>query len=83
MTPNGGMAVVALDPWENRTEPDLQIGRILSELRAQFATIPGANIAVFAPPAIPGVGAASTYGCRRCRASLPRRSARCCACWPN
>lgn len=57
MTPNGGFALAALAPWDERTEPDLQIDAIIGKLRAQFATIPGATVAVFAPPAIPGIGA--------------------------
>lgn len=56
LTPNGGMVVAALKPWEERTEPQLQLGAILNKLRAHFATIPGATIAVFSPPAIPGIG---------------------------
>ncbi len=57
LTPSGGMIVASLAPWDVRTEPELQIESILATLRAQFAAVPGANIAVFAPPAIPGVGA--------------------------
>jgi HAE1 family hydrophobic/amphiphilic exporter-1/multidrug efflux pump len=57
LLPNGGFALASLAPWEEREEPHLQIAALLGNLRAQFATIPGANIAVFAPPAIPGVGA--------------------------
>lgn len=57
LTPNGGMIVARLAPWGERTEPELQLESILATLRAQFAAVPGANITVFAPPAIPGVGA--------------------------
>lgn len=57
LTPNGAMAVAALRPWDERTEAHLQLDAILAALRARFATMPGANVAVFAPPAIPGVGA--------------------------
>jgi HAE1 family hydrophobic/amphiphilic exporter-1/multidrug efflux pump len=57
LAPNGGMMVAALKPWDERQEPHLQLATILAKLRAQFSTIPGANISVFAPPAIPGVGA--------------------------
>ena len=51
------MVVAALDPWDERATPELQLDAILGKLRAQFSTIPGANIAVFAPPAISGIGA--------------------------
>lgn len=57
LTPNGGMIVVSLDPWDQRTERELQLRSLLATLRNHFMTVPGANITVFAPPAIPGVGA--------------------------
>ncbi|HET8728603.1 MAG TPA: efflux RND transporter permease subunit, partial [Alphaproteobacteria bacterium] len=57
LVPNGGFALASLAPWEERAEPHLQLGALLNDLRAQFAGIPGATIAVFAPPAIPGIGA--------------------------
>jgi HAE1 family hydrophobic/amphiphilic exporter-1/multidrug efflux pump len=56
-SPNSAMAVATLDPWEQRSAPELQLDAILAKLRAQFAAIPGANISVFAPPAISGIGA--------------------------
>lgn len=56
-SPSGAMMVAALDPWEQRGSPELQLDAILARLRAQFSTIPGANVAVFAPPAISGIGA--------------------------
>ncbi len=56
LVPNGGMVVVALDPWEERTSPGLRVGALAGQLNRQFSTIPGAIIGVFAPPAIPGVG---------------------------
>jgi hydrophobe/amphiphile efflux-1 (HAE1) family protein len=57
LSPNGAMVVAALDSWEQRETPELQLDAILAKLRAQFSTIPGANVAVFAPPAISGIGA--------------------------
>lgn len=56
-SPNGAMVVAALDPWDQRNTPDLRLDAILARLRAQFSTIPGANVAVFSPPAISGIGA--------------------------
>lgn len=56
-TPNGAMAVAALQPWEDRESEALQLNSIINNLRAQFSHIPGANISVFAPPAIAGIGA--------------------------
>jgi len=54
--PNGGFALASLEPWKDRKTPALQIGALLAKLRARFSTIPGANVAIFAPPAIPGMG---------------------------
>src|SRR5690606_1263682 len=44
-------------PREERETEALQLNNIINALRAQFAQIPGANISVFAPPAIAGIGA--------------------------
>lgn len=57
LAPNGGLALASLAPWGEREAPELQLEAILSTLRAEFATIPGATVSVFAPPAIPGIGA--------------------------
>lgn len=57
LSPSGAMAIAALAPWDARTAPELQLGAILQRLRARFATIPGATISAFAPPAISGLGA--------------------------
>ena len=55
--PNGGMAVVALEPWEDRESEDTQMGHIVQTLNQTFSQVPGATIAAFTPPPIPGVGA--------------------------
>ncbi|WEX10752.1 efflux RND transporter permease subunit [Chelativorans sp. AA-79] len=57
LSPNRAMVVAALAPWDQRRTTDLQLGAILAKLRAQFSTIPGAIVSVFAPPAISGLGA--------------------------
>lgn len=54
--PNCAFAIVTLAPWERRTTPELSTGALLAKLNARFATIPQANVAVFSPPPIPGVG---------------------------
>jgi hydrophobe/amphiphile efflux-1 (HAE1) family protein len=54
--PNGGFALASLEPWSKRDTPALQINSLLSKLRARFSTIPGANVAIFVPPPIPGIG---------------------------
>ncbi|MBB2974293.1 efflux RND transporter permease subunit [Mesorhizobium sp. RMAD-H1] len=56
-SPNGAMVVATLLPWDQRGTPDMRLDAILAKLRARFSTIPGANVAAFAPPAISGLGA--------------------------
>ncbi|TKW68199.1 MAG: efflux RND transporter permease subunit [Paracoccus denitrificans] len=57
LSPNGGMAVAALTPWEERQTEETHLGHIVGSLNQRFSQIPGANIAAFTPPPIPGVGA--------------------------
>lgn len=56
LAPNAGMAIVALDHWDERGEPELQMEGLLTNLRRHFLTMPGATIMAFIPPPIPGVG---------------------------
>lgn len=53
---NVGMCIVQLQPWNKRTTPDLQIDALLGKAQGMLATIPSANIKVFSPPAIMGLG---------------------------
>ena len=53
---NAGIAFVGLTPWDERTTPELQIKNIQNRIRGLAATIAGANINVFVPPAIQGLG---------------------------
>jgi hydrophobe/amphiphile efflux-1 (HAE1) family protein len=54
--PNGAFAIVTLDPWDKRTRPELSTTALLQQLNGRFASIPQANVAVFSPPPIPGIG---------------------------
>jgi hydrophobe/amphiphile efflux-1 (HAE1) family protein len=64
LAPNGGLAVVALQPWAQRRTAESGIQGILARLRQEFAAIPEANIAAFAPPPIPGMGATGGFDMR-------------------
>ncbi|HEY9548161.1 MAG TPA: efflux RND transporter permease subunit, partial [Kiloniellaceae bacterium] len=64
LVPNGGFGLASLTPWGDREEPELQLPAILNELRGLFAGIPGATVAVFAPPSIPGLGAVGGFDLR-------------------
>ena len=53
---NAGIALVGLTPWDERVTPDLAIGSIQNRIRGIAATVSGANINVFVPPSIQGMG---------------------------
>ncbi|MCP4568932.1 MAG: efflux transporter outer membrane subunit, partial [FCB group bacterium] len=54
---NVAFFLVGLDNWADRKSPDLQIGAIQGRLQGQLAAVPGAQIFLFVPPAIMGLGA--------------------------
>lgn len=54
--PNAATFFVQMDPWDQRTEPSLQLGGMLATLNQKFAAITEGNIVVVPPPAIPGLG---------------------------
>ncbi|ATU92248.1 efflux RND transporter permease subunit [Phyllobacterium zundukense] len=54
--PNGGFAIIMLDPWEKRHAPTLSTTAMLASLNARFSNLPQASVAVFSPPPIPGIG---------------------------
>ena len=56
-----GYAMVVLDPFEERTTPDLQVGPILERLRAKLATISDGRVMVRNAPAVPGLGATGGF----------------------
>jgi len=58
---NSGLGVIVLKPWDERTTPETQLGALIENLSAQYAAIPGANILVFPPPPIPGLGNAGGF----------------------
>jgi HAE1 family hydrophobic/amphiphilic exporter-1/multidrug efflux pump len=53
---NVGLFVCGLDSWEKRKSPELQIGAIQQRLQARLSAVPGAQINLFTPPAIMGLG---------------------------
>ena len=57
----GGIAFVALKPWDERKGPNMSARAILGRLNGAFARIPGARILAIAPPAIPGLSAAGGF----------------------
>jgi HAE1 family hydrophobic/amphiphilic exporter-1 len=50
-----------LAPWDERSTPELHVAGIQQTLRRKLADIPGAVVFPFAPPTIPGFGAAGGF----------------------
>ncbi len=56
---NIGFFICGLKDWSERKTPDLQATAILKKLQGRLAQVPGAQINLFTPPAIRGLGASS------------------------
>ncbi len=61
-----GIAIVALDHWDKRKTPDLQLGALQAEIQGRLASIPDARITVFSPPAIMGLGMVNGVSAQVC-----------------
>jgi multidrug efflux pump len=61
---NGGLAIVVLKPWDERTTPETGIDGILAAVRAKLAALPAATATAFNPPSIPGLGATGGFDFR-------------------
>lgn len=59
--PNAAVMFVMLDPFKDRTKPDLSATAIAGRLQAKFATIPDGFLGVFPPPPVPGLGATGGF----------------------
>lgn len=53
---NLGFAIITLEDWDRRKTPELSINSIRDRIMAAGATIPLAEVRVFQPPAIMGLG---------------------------
>ncbi len=56
---NVAFFVCGLKDWSERKTPELQANAILQRLQGRMAQVPGAQINLFTPPAIRGLGASS------------------------
>ncbi|WP_116131139.1 efflux RND transporter permease subunit [Tropicimonas sp. IMCC34043] len=56
---NGAMVIVNLDPWDERTTPDLSVDGILSQVMRIAGGEVAASVIAFNPPPIPGLGLTS------------------------
>ncbi|MDQ2632353.1 MAG: efflux RND transporter permease subunit, partial [Pseudomonadota bacterium] len=62
--PNSGLALIVMKPWDERTTPETGLRGIYAKLNQEFASLGAANIILFPPPAIPGVGNAEGFDFR-------------------
>lgn len=58
---NAGTCLINLKPWDER---DQTVEEIIAELEEKAHEIPGVTIEFFAPPAVPGYGAAGGFSLR-------------------
>lgn len=56
---NVAFSVVVLDPWSERTDPNLHSTAIMNRIKNKIAHIPNADINLFELPAIPGLGSSA------------------------
>ena len=59
--PNAAVVFVMLDPFKDRTTPDLSANAITGRLQAKFSSIPDGFLGVFPPPPVPGLGATGGF----------------------
>lgn len=55
-TENVGMAIVALNHWDQRKTPETQLEYLMKETQERMDQIPAARVMVYSPPAIMGLG---------------------------
>ncbi|GLS89046.1 transporter [Psychromonas marina] len=56
---NGGLLIITLDNWDERTDANMHQKEIIARLQAKFNTLPTAKVMAFALPSVPGLGATS------------------------
>jgi len=61
---NNGFGIIMLKDWEERTTPELSLNQVIPRLMGKLWVIPDAQIMVFNPPAIPGLGNSSGFDYR-------------------
>jgi HAE1 family hydrophobic/amphiphilic exporter-1 len=58
---NNGLAIIILKDWNERTTPELGLKQVIPRLFGQLWSMPEAQIMVFNPPPIPGLGTSSGF----------------------
>ena len=60
-SPSAAVVFTMLDPFEQRTTPDLAAGAIAQRLNQKFAGLDAGFAAMFPPPPVPGLGATGGF----------------------
>ncbi|WP_042142821.1 MULTISPECIES: efflux RND transporter permease subunit [unclassified Pseudoalteromonas] len=58
---NNGLGIIILKDWEDRTTPELGLRQVIRRIMGQLWTMPDAQVMVFNPPPIPGLGNSSGF----------------------
>lgn len=58
---NNALGIIMLKDWDERTSPELGLKQIIPRLMGQLWSMPDAQIMVFNPPPIPGLGTSSGF----------------------
>lgn len=58
---NNALGIIILHDWEDRTAPELGLKQIIPRLMGQLWSMPDAQVMVFNPPPIPGLGNSSGF----------------------
>ncbi|WP_286266824.1 efflux RND transporter permease subunit [Thalassotalea atypica] len=58
---NNGFGIIMLKDWEERTAPDMGLRQVIPRLMGKLWSIPDAQIMIFNPPPIPGLGNSSGF----------------------
>ncbi|NKF50761.1 multidrug efflux RND transporter permease subunit [Shewanella sp. WXL01] len=58
---NGGLMIVTLSDWEERTTPELAESAIVAKLQAKYSANPSVKAMAFSLPPIPGVGSVGGF----------------------
>jgi len=58
---NNALGIIVLKDWEERTEPELGLRQVIQRLMGQLWALPDAQVMIFNPPPIPGLGNSSGF----------------------
>ncbi|MEQ9546201.1 MAG: multidrug efflux RND transporter permease subunit [Marinobacter sp.] len=61
---NNGLGIVMLKDWENRVSDELGLQQVIPRLFSRLWTVPEAQVMVFNPPPIPGLGTSAGFDFR-------------------